>query len=117
MTTEAAETTGIADEAAGARVAGFVVSDLMAALLALAGVSGVVFERPALTAVGTLVLMLALVCRIWARASFRQLEYGCETSTARAMEGEEVTLDLLDLGAEALVGCYVIEPALPLECQ
>jgi uncharacterized protein (DUF58 family) len=78
----------------GTRVMGFVVSDLMVIALMLASVAGVVFDRPALTALGTLVLVLTLVCRVWARKALERVTYSCETSSLRAMEGDTVVLTL-----------------------
>ena len=79
---------------AGAITSGFVVSDLMVVVLVVVAVAGVVSDRPELTALGTLVLVLALLSRVWARLALEQVTYRCEVDPIRAMEGDPVVLTL-----------------------
>jgi hypothetical protein len=72
---------------------GFVVSDLMMLLLILATV-GVVQDRAVLATLGALVLVIALLARVWAGLVLSHVHYSCETSTARALEGDELLLTL-----------------------
>jgi len=75
-------------------VLGFVVSDLMVVMLAALAALGVVTARTELTALGALVLLLALLSRMWARVSLEDVDYECEPSTVRAVEGDELVLTL-----------------------
>jgi uncharacterized protein (DUF58 family) len=73
---------------------GFVVSDLMMLLLMILASVGVFQERAVLATFGALVLVVALLSRVWARLALRQVHYSCETSTSRALEGDNLWLIL-----------------------
>jgi uncharacterized protein (DUF58 family) len=73
---------------------GFVVSDLMMVLLVALATVGVLQDRVVLATLGALVLVIALLSRVWARQSLRDVSYHCETSSTRALEGDELLLTL-----------------------
>ena len=73
---------------------GFVASDLMMLLLMILASVGVLQDRVVLVTLGSLVLVVALLSRAWARLVLRHVHYSCETSTSRALEGDNLWLIL-----------------------
>lgn len=90
-TTPFAGDVGSAD---GVKPYGFVVSDLMMFLLMVLATVGVFQDRAALATLGALVLVIALLSRMWARVVLQHVYYQCEASNPRALEGDELVLTL-----------------------
>jgi uncharacterized protein (DUF58 family) len=63
-------------------------------ILTLLATVGVIQDRPVLAALGALVLVIALLSRIWARLALREVHYDCAVSHDRALEGDELLLTL-----------------------
>lgn len=78
----------------GGVTSGFIVSDATAILLVLLALAGIALNRPLLSALGAVVLVLTLVARIWTRLSLNDVSYRCETSLARVVEGDDLELTL-----------------------
>lgn len=80
---------------AASTLSGSVVSDFMAVMLALLALLGVVTERPLVGGFAGVVLLLALVARLWARLALEEVHFECTPSYRRVLTGDELTLDIV----------------------
>jgi hypothetical protein len=81
-----------AGNATAAVPSGLLVSDAMAAVLAVVSGLGVVVDRPLLTALGACVLALTLLSRVWTRHALDGVRCVVTASPARAVAGDDVEL-------------------------
>lgn len=77
-----------------ARRTGSVVSDLSAILLILIGIVGLWDDRPWITFICALVLIVALVSRAWARLALTEVSYEPRLSRTQLIQGDAFSLSM-----------------------